>query len=205
MLTGLSAEIVGLIERNPYGMKIAELQERLRKPPQEIEHAVSQLKRQGLIEQRQPGVWTRTNSAHGRTEREPQHTRIVYRPAPPPVFEPAVITLANHPVEAIAAIHITQETTMAKGKKTCTKCKTAKGPTAYSDSSEICRLCQKGKAPKAAAGSRKTKLREIVRKVAARKGGALSTALYELRARREAMALDLAGIDTAIAVLEKVA
>lgn len=211
MLTGLSAEIVQLIERKSFGMKLAELQECLHKPPQQIEHAVSQLKRQGLIEQKTPGHWTRTASAHGRTEREPQHTRIVEtgvvdrRPAyadPAPDAAAQFQPSGEFGSGTVGPV-ITQEEPMSKSK-TCTKCGLKKGPTGFPKGEDECRLCKKGKAPKSEAGGQK-QLRQIVSKVTARKGGAISSAIDEIRVRRESVANDLANLDSLISGLEQLA
>ncbi len=89
----------------------------------------------------------------------------------------------------------TEETTMAKAKKTCTKCNQPKGATAYSNGSDVCRFCEKGGTPKPQggvgakrAGARKkangATLRAIAARHAPRKNGdgRFAATIAELRA-----------------------
>jgi hypothetical protein len=218
MLTGLSAEILSYVERHEFGVKLADLQERIRRPHQEIEAAVSQLKRQQLIEQRVPGIWTRTNNNTGRKEPEPVHARIVETgvaerrllredtiAVDTPIGPVPVVVSVFHETSAQP---ITQERTMPRGKgtKTCAKCKETKGVTAFSKGEEACRKCTAGKPAAAAAKATKepkpAKPKKQLRAIVNRHVGKSNSWAKEAIAHLEG---EIAARQSAIEVLRKVA
>lgn len=219
MLSELSRAILVDLERHTDGVKLVDLQERLRKPPQEIEAAMSQLMRLGHTKQRSPGVWIRLQYESRGERPEPDHARIREtgvidrRPELDAPSVPAPIPLRREPEPAI------QERTMPIGKRKCARCETLKGNRAFEKGAEACRECNgtnkaskpkadkpaRAKGPKKARAKRspRTKLRTIVAKHTRR--GDEDPALAALRARRDRLSKQLAAVDQAIDVLERAA
>lgn len=234
MLTALSQRVLDYIRCHPDGVKIATLEvmclkpDGARYPPQEIEAAVSQLKRANFIAQRQPGLWMPATEGPIHVEREPDHVRIretgvVDRVEETVAFKPtysiSVDSRADREAVRRDVAAITQERTMPIGKRKCSKCEEFKGNRAFEKGAEICRGCNgtnkatkpkaekpaRAKAQKKSAAKRspRKQLRSIVNRHARRAGE--DPVLAQLESARARVAEKLAAIEGAIAAYKQAA
>lgn len=135
----LAEELLAYLGRKGCAINLRRIVEDFRRPQQEIEANLDQLRRSGLVQILRPGEW------------EIKPVRAAAAEVIPP-FEPSAIARAA-PSPQPAVITDVQEKTMPKGTKTCSKCNLSKGVTGFPrGGGDVCRLCTKGRKPKLQGG-----------------------------------------------------
>lgn len=226
-MSGLSAQILGYFQRHPAGVKFADVCTEIRRPVQEIEGALSQLKRQGYAKQSQLGIWVAVNvqndeAPHVRPDREPELARIPadlahmqQRPPPsraPSLLESPATTIRRSPLQAPPqSIQCPPREEPTMGKRTCTKCNQEKAGQAFLSGEEVCRQCKKGKpaapekksaapTPRRRPRKQAKQLRAIRRKHFGRRPAAVETEdplLQQLIAKRDRLNVAIAALQGA--------
>lgn len=159
-------ELLEYLTRKHQAMTLGRIADDFKRPRSELEAILDQLRRQQLVRVPRPGEWELVPDplsvaaevridACGSTEKPQRDLPQI---------------LQRHETAVLNEI----EGNMTK-RKVCTSCNTQKGPTAYSDDSDVCRLCTRngGKASSKAPAAPS----------ATNGGGHFSLAAADLRAR----------------------